>query len=272
MRARGFSSKDELGTPTIFMAGGMAGCLGWSVIMPFDVAKTRLQSGAARGPLLQLMSRIIQEEGVRALAAEVAEPRVQWAYLPFNMRMAGPREAVQHMIVRKNFGATHFVVGRDMAGTKSTRTGEDFYSPYAAQEATHAAAAAHLYGARGEVLTAPGPTTAEAAAPRMPCAAETPGLKDDGSQPGFDGGHRLHASVAASAAARRVQLTLLRTLAFACADAHLRPLAFPILMGLVRQYVARAVALTPRPAPETLPEQLARGMASASSSSYAFPL
>jgi hypothetical protein len=66
MRARGFSSKDELGTPTIFMAGGLAGCLGWSVIMPFDVAKTRLQSGAARGPLLQLMSRIIQEEGVRA--------------------------------------------------------------------------------------------------------------------------------------------------------------------------------------------------------------
>jgi hypothetical protein len=67
MRARGFTSKDELGTPTIFMAGGLAGCLGWSVIMPFDVAKTRLQSGAARGPLLQLMSRIIQEEGVRAL-------------------------------------------------------------------------------------------------------------------------------------------------------------------------------------------------------------
>jgi hypothetical protein len=49
--------------------------------------------------------------------------------------VAGPREAVMHMIVRKNFGATHFVVGRDMAGTKSTRTGEDFYGPYDAQEA-----------------------------------------------------------------------------------------------------------------------------------------
>ena len=72
-----------------------------------------------------------------ALKAEVNEPRINWAFLPFNMRMAGPREAVQHMIVRKNFGATHFIVGRDMAGTKSTRTGEDFYNPYAAQEAAH---------------------------------------------------------------------------------------------------------------------------------------
>ncbi len=70
-----------------------------------------------------------------ALANEVGEPRIKWAFLPFNMRMAGPREAVQHMIVRKNFGATHFIVGRDMAGTKSTRTGDDFYDPYAAQEA-----------------------------------------------------------------------------------------------------------------------------------------
>jgi sulfate adenylyltransferase len=39
-----------------------------------------------------------------ALAKEVADPRLIWAFLPFNMRMAGPREAVQHMIVRKNFG------------------------------------------------------------------------------------------------------------------------------------------------------------------------
>lgn len=68
-----------------------------------------------------------------ALAKEVNDSRLIWAFLPFNMRMAGPREAVQHMIVRKNFGATHFIVGRDMAGTKSTRTSDDFYDPYAAQ-------------------------------------------------------------------------------------------------------------------------------------------
>merc|ERR1711874_899942 len=35
---------------------------------------------------------------------------------------------------RKNFGATHFIIGRDMAGTKSTITGDDFYGPYDAQE------------------------------------------------------------------------------------------------------------------------------------------
>merc|ERR1712023_504124 len=58
----------------------------------------------------------------------------RWAYLPYSMKMAGPREAIQHMIIRKNFGATHFIVGRDMAGTKSTVTGDDFYGPYDAQE------------------------------------------------------------------------------------------------------------------------------------------
>merc|ERR1719499_168936 len=61
-------------------------------------------------------------------------PMFRWAYLPYSMKMAGPREAIQHMIIRKNFGATHFIIGRDMAGTKSTVTGDDFYGPYDAQE------------------------------------------------------------------------------------------------------------------------------------------
>jgi len=58
----------------------------------------------------------------------------RWSYLPYSMKMAGPREAIQHMIIRKNFGATHFIIGRDMAGTKSTLTSEDFYGPFEAQE------------------------------------------------------------------------------------------------------------------------------------------
>jgi sulfate adenylyltransferase len=74
----------------------------------------------------------------QALEKEVGSPRLKWAFLPFNMRMAGPREALQHMLIRKNFGATHFIVGRDMAGTKSTRTSEDFYGPFDAQTAVKA--------------------------------------------------------------------------------------------------------------------------------------
>ncbi|MCX5940995.1 MAG: sulfate adenylyltransferase [Cyanobium sp. LacPavin_0818_WC50_MAG_67_9] len=68
------------------------------------------------------------------LAAEVANPRIRWAYLPYSMHMAGPREALQHMIIRKNYGCTHFIIGRDMAGCKSSLTGDDFYGPYQAQD------------------------------------------------------------------------------------------------------------------------------------------
>ena len=68
------------------------------------------------------------------LAAEVNNARIRWAYLPYSMHMAGPREALQHMIIRKNYGCTHFIIGRDMAGCKSSLSGEDFYGPYQAQD------------------------------------------------------------------------------------------------------------------------------------------
>jgi sulfate adenylyltransferase len=76
----------------------------------------------------------IRYDTYEVLKKEVTNPRVRWAYLPYSMHMAGPREAIQHMIIRKNYGCTHFIIGRDMAGSKSSITGEDYYEPYEAQE------------------------------------------------------------------------------------------------------------------------------------------
>ncbi len=62
------------------------------------------------------------------------EKNVDLALLPLAMRMAGPREALWHAIIRKNYGCTHFIVGRDHAGPSIPSNGVPFYSPYEAHD------------------------------------------------------------------------------------------------------------------------------------------
>jgi len=60
--------------------------------------------------------------------------RTLLSLLPLAMRMAGPREALWHAIIRRNFGANYFIVGRDHASPGADSNGFPFYEPYAAQQ------------------------------------------------------------------------------------------------------------------------------------------
>ncbi|OQA46348.1 MAG: putative bifunctional SAT/APS kinase [Chloroflexi bacterium ADurb.Bin325] len=71
----------------------------------------------------------------KALAENHYDPdRILLSLLPLAMRLAGPREAVWHAIIRRNHGANHLIVGRDHAGPGNDSTGKPFYGPYDAQE------------------------------------------------------------------------------------------------------------------------------------------
>ncbi len=70
----------------------------------------------------------------QALLSHYPAGTAMLSLLPLAMRMAGPREALLHAIIRKNHGCTHLIVGRDHAGPGSDSKGVPFYGPYDAQE------------------------------------------------------------------------------------------------------------------------------------------
>ncbi len=70
----------------------------------------------------------------RKVAQRYPQDLMLFGLLPAAMRMAGPREALQHAIVEKNHGCSHIIVGRDYAGPTVEEGEAPFYPPYAAQE------------------------------------------------------------------------------------------------------------------------------------------
>ena len=69
-----------------------------------------------------------------AMLSRYPDQTTTLSLLPLAMRMGGPREAVWHAIIRKNYGCTHLIVGRDHAGPGNDSEGNPFYGPFDAQE------------------------------------------------------------------------------------------------------------------------------------------
>ena len=68
------------------------------------------------------------------ILARYPEQTTTLSLLNLAMRMAGPREALWHALIRANHGCTHLIVGRDHAGPRNPKTGDGYYGPYEAQE------------------------------------------------------------------------------------------------------------------------------------------
>jgi len=129
--------------------------LGWSKVVAFQTrnplhrAHEELTKRAARqiggGLLIHPVVGVTKPGDVdhftrvrcyRALVDDHYEAgSVVLSLLPLAMRMAGPREVLLHAIIRRNYGCTDFIVGRDHAGPGKDSAGKPFYEPYAAQEA-----------------------------------------------------------------------------------------------------------------------------------------
>ena len=126
--------------------------LGWSKIVAFQTrnpmhrAHQELTLRAARGvgahlviqPVVGMtkpgdLDHYTRVRCYQALLTHYPPDTAKLALLPLAMRMGGPREAVWHAIIRKNYGFSHLIVGRDHAGPGKDTTGKPFYGPYDAQ-------------------------------------------------------------------------------------------------------------------------------------------
>merc|ERR1711879_424964 len=72
---------------------------------------------------------------INAVLPTYPQDRTALSVFPLAMRMGGPREAIWHCLIRKNYGCTHFILGRDHAGPGANSKGDDFYGPYDARDA-----------------------------------------------------------------------------------------------------------------------------------------
>ncbi|MEW5317667.1 MAG: hypothetical protein WDW38_008949 [Sanguina aurantia] len=135
---------------------------GWSRIVAFHtrdpmhrahVELTRLAAGQAGARLLIQPSvgragpgdtdHYARVRCYRALLPRYPRDSVKLSLLPLAMRMGGPREAVWHAIIRKNYGASHFIVGRDHASPGNDASGAPFYGPFDAQRLLEQCDGAH---------------------------------------------------------------------------------------------------------------------------------
>jgi sulfate adenylyltransferase len=128
-------------------------CLGWRRIVAFQTrnpmhrahqeltmrAAKELQANLLIHPSVGMTKPGDVEYYVRvrcyqALLSKYPTDTAKVSLLPLAMRMGGPRETIWHAIIRKNYGCSHLIVGRDHAGPGSDLNGNPYYGPYAAQE------------------------------------------------------------------------------------------------------------------------------------------
>lgn len=143
--------RDLRHTPTELKAHfeklGIERVVGFQTRNPVHRAHAELMRRAAREHeahvLLHPVVGLSREEDIDYITRVRAYRLVRDHYLadiatlslvPLAMRMAGPREALWHALVRKNYGCTHFIIGRDHAGPGKDSIGKDFYEPYAAHD------------------------------------------------------------------------------------------------------------------------------------------